>query len=382
MSTKNSEEWFTFHNTEAKENISMNMMDNNELEELKRKTSPLRIKKHAPNFNDACMSINDSIHHHNKDFNSVRNSYNFIMQTPLDRDNEVSMYSNLNYAQTQKYSQEKPSEIDQPAYLPDSHLQSSKNSHFFSDHHLHHNAKIRMLDSRMTPEDLSLSSQIPSRNPQKSHPLNSSYDDLHPPRRTTTFRKDMNQSANPLHHSQRTKTHRKQRSISMNSHHKKSSVLRAHRESETISERDLSMSLNKEMGELRDTLREVRQSSKTTDSEVRQKLARERKKNLELKKMVALLEKKVEKSEKYAKRVKIIKKEYNELLDSYEKSERIRIGQKELISTLRAEIERLAKRQAKGNMEEEKPKGKKKVKVSNKSSTRTKSKKPKKVTKN
>jgi hypothetical protein len=303
MSTKNSEECFTFHNTEAKENISMNTMDNKELEELKRKTSPLRIKKQAPNFNDACMSINDSMHHQNKDFNSVRNSYNFIMQTPMDRGDETSMYSNQNYAQTQKYANKNASEMDQPAYDPELHLRTSKNNHFFSDHHLHQNNKVRMLDSRMTEQELCLNSshQKPSRNPEKPHLLNSSYDDLQPARkRTTTFRKDMNQSANPIRHSERrNKTHRKQRSISMNSNRKKQSVLRGHRESETISERefrgDLSMSLGKEMGELRETLREVRQNKDVPDKELKQKLAKERKKNHELQKTISLLEKKAEK---------------------------------------------------------------------------------------
>jgi hypothetical protein len=81
----------------------------------------------------------------------------------------------------------------------------------------------------------------------------------------------------------------------------------------------------------------------------------------------------------------LFKKDYNDLFDSYEKSEKIRIGQKELINTLKAEIDRLNKRQSKSNLEDEKPKNKIKKKVSkasNKSSTRVKSKKPRKLTKN
>lgn len=82
--------------------MNLNTLERKELEELKRKTSPLRIKKPKPDVNEGCVSINDSVYAHNKDFNSVRNSYNYLMHNPQDREN-VSLHSNQNYVRTQKY---------------------------------------------------------------------------------------------------------------------------------------------------------------------------------------------------------------------------------------------------------------------------------------
>lgn len=48
--------------------------------------------------------------------------------------------------------------------------------------------------------------------------------------------------------------------------------------------------------------------------------------------------------EKYQKKNKEIKKEYNNLIDAFDKSEEIRKGQKELIAALRAEISKLRKK--------------------------------------
>ena len=78
-------------------------------------------------------------------------------------------------------------------------------------------------------------------------------------------------------------------------------------------------------------------------------------------------------------KIKEIKKDYNCLLDSFEKSEEIRKGQKELINALRAEVNKLRKRKNGEEETEYSQKGKttrnKKKKAEIKSTTRRKSKK-------
>jgi hypothetical protein len=90
-----------------------------------------------------------------------------------------------------------------------------------------------------------------------------------------------------------------------------------------------------------------------------------------------IFEKKIEKSERYMKKIKTIKKDYNDLLDSFEKSEEIRKGQKELIIALRSEILKLRKgKEPKSDKDTVKTKVKKNK---SKSTTRTKSKKGRKI---
>ena len=95
--TKNSEEWFTFHNTEVKETLNYH---EKELDNLKQRTSPLRIKK-KPDFNDGCVSVNESIYNRDKDFNSVANNSNYLKQSQMDREN-ISVHSNHNYTMKHK----------------------------------------------------------------------------------------------------------------------------------------------------------------------------------------------------------------------------------------------------------------------------------------
>jgi len=115
---KNSDECFTFHNTEIKDSLQLNTMERNELDHLKRKTSPLRIKKKM-NAEEGCISVNDSMYAKDKDFNSIRNSYNYIIQNPQDREN-ISLHSNMNYSMTQKYNNE-PNKINIESVNYDSH---------------------------------------------------------------------------------------------------------------------------------------------------------------------------------------------------------------------------------------------------------------------
>lgn len=253
----------------------MNTLERKELEELKRKTSPLRIKKPKPDVNEGCVSINDSVYAHNKDFNSVRNSYNYIMQNPQDREN-ISLHSNQNYARTQKYV---PGNVNESKYESQIHCQSAKNaSRFIDESSVHKNYdKVRMLDSHMTEEELYLEQEEQSTADKKGKSnirannqifpnslLNNSYDDIKQRDRAktkkkamATHRKELGQSVNITKNSSRnSRTHRKQRSISMRSTRNKPSILRASRNiSDTLTEksysqrggdRSLSMSLRHE----------------------------------------------------------------------------------------------------------------------------------------
>ena len=279
-----------------------------------------------------------------------------------------------------------------------------------------------MLDSRMTEEELYLEQEDQSTAEKQGKKnirannqifpnslLNNSYDDIKQRDRAktkkkamATHRKELGQSVNITKNSSRnSRTHRKQRSISMRSTRNKPSILRASRNiSDTLSEksfsqrggdRSLSMSLRHEKNVLKDTMRKIKFETKEKDThekleELKSKLAKERKKNYEMKKSMEAMQKKLDKTEKYVKKVKSIKKDYNDLLDHYEKSEKIRISQKELINALRAENAKLRKDKPVGAAEtEEKPKPKvfkkKTSKETNKSTTRQKSKRSKKVPK-
>lgn len=279
-----------------------------------------------------------------------------------------------------------------------------------------------MLDSRMTEEELYLEQEEQSTAEKQGKKnirannqifpnslLNNSYDDIKQRDRAktkkkamATHRKELGQSVNITKNSSRnSRTHRKQRSISMRSTRNKPSILRASRNiSDTLLEksfsqrggdRSLSMSLRHEKNVLKDTMRKIKFETKEKDThekleELKSKLAKERKKNYEMKKSMEAMQKKLDKTEKYVKKVKSIKKDYNDLLDHYEKSEKIRISQKELINALRAENAKLRKDKPVGAVEpEEKPKAKvfkkKTSKETNKSTTRQKSKRSKKVPK-
>jgi hypothetical protein len=325
------------------------------------------------------------------------------------------MYSNPNYAQTQKYLSNQANRVQDNMDESEIQCQTAKNASRFMDNHsvAQDYDKVRMLDSRMTENELFIdhsreeTSKREGRNATKNEHiipnslLNNSYDDIKHRNKykkvTATYRKDLAHSVKPLKNSARNKTHRKQRSISMNSNRKhKQSVLRGNRISDTISDKstgrknrdhNLSMSLYQEKNELRDTMKHLKYEDKYKDAHskldtLKNKLAKERKKTYEQHKTIELLEKKIEKSDKYVKKVKVIKKDYNDLLDSFEKSEQIRKGQKELILALRAENARLKKKIPNQFVEgEEKPKRtkskkKKSSKESTKSTTRRKSKKP------
>ena len=284
--------------------------------------------------------------------------------------------------------------------------------------------KARMLDSRMTEDELYNEKDNHSvhttqyRNPRGAEHvtanavLNNSYDDLRAKqkRRTATHRKssrntniDVRKSSSRNHH----KTHRKQRSISMRSQHKKPGILKSSRIiSDSVSERSstyrsrndrsMSMSLRQDKTEFKDTLKNLKYEERYKQAcakaeKLQHKLTLERQNNHNMKREFDLLQKKATKVDKYQKKIKSVKKDYNELLDSFEKSEQIRKSQKDLINTLRAEIQRLSttndgKTKVKETMDTEQSRGKRKiqtkrkpVKELNKSTTRQKSKKPRKL---
>lgn len=104
--------------------------------------------------------------------------------------------------------------------------------------------------------------------------------------------------------------------------------------------------------------------------------------NYELRKIIYNMEKKLEKYKKQSKKIKDIKKNYNDLLDCYEKSEQLCKAQKDVINTLRAENAKLKKTIKNANDGEERAKSKSKRKVVKdqaKASSRRKSKKARKI---
>lgn len=71
-------------------------MDQEELEDLKKKTSPLRIKKK--------QTEHDSIMNQSNNYNHVRNSYNSLMKNHVGNPSYFmndNMNENMNYSQTQ-----------------------------------------------------------------------------------------------------------------------------------------------------------------------------------------------------------------------------------------------------------------------------------------
>ena len=59
------------------------------------------------------------------------------------------------------------------------------------------------------------------------------------------------------------------------------------------------------------------------------------------------LQRKLDNREKYLKKMKTFKEDYNDLLDQFAKSESIRKEQKEVISVLKSEVSRLKKKRKK-----------------------------------
>jgi hypothetical protein len=288
--SKNSEECFTFHNTEAKDTLHLNTMEREELEDLKKRTPPLRVKNQNANINGGHLA--ESLYSHN-DFNSVRNSYNYLMQNQGDREN-MSMFSNQGYSQTQKYTTSKNAMGNQYDF-------GYKNNGILKDPQ-GEIEKVRMLDSRMTEDELYLEQdkqerKNASRNIRKNQViaksmLNNSYDDIKQRKKTkqsnNTFRKYGNLPLKPPSQNK----HRKQRSISMRSTRNKHSELRDNKISESsdrsIHDRSMSMSLRNEKNEFKDTLKKIRYEDKYKDNyykvdEMKSKLAKERKKNHEMK---------------------------------------------------------------------------------------------------
>ena len=90
-------------------------------------------------------------------------------------------------------------------------------------------------------------------------------------------------------------------------------------------DRSLSMSLRNEKNELKDTMKKIKYEDKYINvyqkvDELQEKLVKERKKNYDLRKTMESMQKKIDKNEKYVKKIKEIKQDYNDLLDSFEKS--------------------------------------------------------------
>lgn len=292
-------------------------------------------------------SIKDPEYLQKIDFNSVRHSYATNMP-PGDREN-ISMYSAQPYSQTQKYS---PQAHYDGGFINLATKETSK----FIDPADAEISKIRMLDSRMTEDelDINMPSDRSNRNIRKNHKivtnalLNNSYDDIKSNKKkkiTTTHRKDGNKANSTLRGN---RSHRKQRSISTRSNRNHGQILRASRISDSQSERSfssrkdrsLSMSLRNEKNELKDTLKKVRKEEQYQDAltkidELKAKLAKERKKNHDLERANETMMKKVEKYDKLRQQKKEITKEYNALLEAFEKSEQLREAQKQTIAALR-----------------------------------------------
>ncbi|CAI2364514.1 unnamed protein product [Moneuplotes crassus] len=380
---QSSQQCFTFHNTDTKENRSLNEMEKEELEDLKKKTSPLRIKKQK-------QVEYDNIMNQNSNYSNARNSYNSLMKNHAGNPSYFmndNMNENMNYSQTQnilKGSQQSRYDMNE------SHRNES-----------HYIKEPPILDSRMSQDELYMESVQENKTLKKSSRnaknraivsslLSNSYDNAKRPSKkkaTNTHRKEFTNSMNPTKNSFR-KDQSNQRAISTRSVKYKPSILKSSRLSESRSERSfshhdrsMSLSLRNEKSAFKDTLKKIRFEDKYKDAyakmeDYKGKYIKQRKANIELKKKVEKLEKEVEKKDKYQKKNKEIKKEYNNLIDAFDKSEEIRKGQKELIAALRAEISKLRK---KGDKEfSSRPKTLRTKRT--KSTTRKKSKKPRKST--
>lgn len=269
----------------------MNTLERQELEDLKNKTPPLRVKNPKSDLNQS--RLEESLYGHN-DYNSVRNSYNYLMQNQADRENMSILgmpEASDGYSQTQKYTSSK-NEISNHYDLRYKNTGILKGPQSEIE-------KARMLDSRMTEDELYLEQdkENVSRNIRKNQViansmLNNSYDDLKqrkkPLKSTNTFRKYNNLPLKPPTQIK----HRKQRSISMRSTRNKRYVLKDSPNSEStdrsVHDRSMSMSLRNEKNEFKDTLKKIRYETKKKDDyhkieELKNKLVKERKKNYDMK---------------------------------------------------------------------------------------------------
>ena len=86
----------------------------------------------------------------------------------------------------------------------------------------------------------------------------------------------------------------------------------------------------------------------------------ERQQNHELKTKLEKLQRKLDNREKYLKKMKTFKEDYNDLLDQFAKSESIRKEQKEVISVLKSEVSRLKKKRKKRTSSTSAKKGRRK----------------------
>lgn len=189
-----------------------------ESEKLAPNISPLRIKK-KQNINEAIMPINDRIYEKEQNLASIRNSFNYISQHPQDREN-ISLYSNQNYAMTQKHLMNSsgmmldPSQYSVPKNCKTTkHDPTYRNQGGISEHPSNHYEKVRLLDSRLTegemfldPDELCIS-RPHQRNAEKHERvaahgiLNNSYDDIRNKTKlkhkvNNTHRKEMKRSKN------------------------------------------------------------------------------------------------------------------------------------------------------------------------------------------